>query len=98
MKTAALLCLCLLLCSCMPAFQVNQVPMTIQGKQVVYVAASWHNGQGVNACAIDRYVEGNLVAHDLLTNAGIAELLFPALVNAAAPFATAVGPYVTGAK
>jgi hypothetical protein len=78
----------------MPSFQVNQVPMTIQGKEVVYVAASWHNGQGVNACAIDRYIDGNLVAHDILTNAGIAEALFPAIVNAVAPVATSVGPYI----
>ena len=86
--------LCSLLAGCMPAFQVNQVPMTVQGKEVVYVAASWHNGQGVNACAIDRYIDGNLVAHDILTNSGILETLLPTLVNGVAPAITAAGPYI----
>jgi hypothetical protein len=68
--------------------------MTIQGKDVVYVAAAWHNGQGVNACAIDRYIDGNLVAHDLLVNSGIVEAILPAVVGAVAPIATGVGPYI----
>jgi hypothetical protein len=78
----------------MPAFHVDQKEMPVQGKSVLYVVASWHNGQGVNACVIDRYVDGNLVAHDILTNSGLAEMVLPAIVNAVAPVATSVGPYI----
>ncbi len=93
-KLLCSLCLCALLAGCMPSFQVQQIPMKIQGKDVVYVAAAWHNGQGVNAAAIDRYIDGQLVAHDLLVNSGIVEAILPAVVGAVAPIATGVGPYI----